>query len=233
MAGAQGEPSPRQEEQAETIAANENLGAPTPRAWARVSAAMAVEPRRSPACAWFASSLARLLGLGAQAQPTRIAGIATAAALVIVAEGAAIPALAPSRSDATYRTATEKPKEGTDVLIAFVPDARIGEISAFLKGATARSTRGREAACTGYGSGQTAVDRGNGSANQGTARCAHRTWRCRGATNHNRPIWPRSIRLKPGFRAVATRRLRAVIASEIIWPQRCGDRLTSRRFAAE
>lgn len=121
------------EEQAETIAANENLGAPTPRAWARVSAAMAVEPRRSPASAWFASSLARLLGLGGEARPTRLAWIAAAAALVIVAEGGAVLALAPWRSGATYQTATEKPKEGTEVLIAFVPDARIGEISAFLE----------------------------------------------------------------------------------------------------
>jgi hypothetical protein len=122
-----------EEEQAETIAANESLGAPGPRAWAHISAAIAAEPRRPPASARFASSLARLLGLGAEPHPTRLAWIAAAAALVIVAEGGAILALAPWRSGATYQTATEKPKEGTEVLIAFVPDARIREISAFLE----------------------------------------------------------------------------------------------------
>jgi hypothetical protein len=120
-----------EEERAETIAANETLGAPSPRAWARVSAAMAAEPRRLPAGVRFASSLARLLGLGSEARPTRLAWIAAAAALVIVAEGALL-ALAPWRSGAAYETAAEKPKEGTEVLIAFAPDARIGEISAFL-----------------------------------------------------------------------------------------------------
>jgi anti-sigma-K factor RskA len=122
-----------EEEQAETIAANESLGAPSPRAWARISAAIAAEPRRPPASARFASSLARLLGLGAEARPTRLAWIAAAAALVIVAEGGALLALAPWRSGATYQTATETAKEGTEVLITFVPDARIGEITAFLE----------------------------------------------------------------------------------------------------
>ena len=121
-----------EEDLSETVAVNEGLGAPSPRAWTRISAAMEADPRRCPASVRFAS-LARLLGLGAEAQPTRIAWIAAAAALVIVVEGAAIVALAPSRSDTTYRTATEKPKEGTDVLIAFAPDARISDISAFLE----------------------------------------------------------------------------------------------------
>lgn len=122
-----------EEEQAETIAANESLGAPRPRAWARISAAMAAEPRRPPASARFASSLARFLGLRAEARPTRHAWIAAAAALVIVAEGGALLALAPWGSGATYQTATAKPGEGAEVLIAFAPDARISDISAFLQ----------------------------------------------------------------------------------------------------
>jgi hypothetical protein len=134
-----------EEEQAETIAANESLGAPSPRAWARVSAAIAAEPRRKSASVRLASSLARLLGLGAEARPTRLAWVAAAAALVIVAEGGALLALAPWRGGATYQTATEKPKEGTEVLIAFVPDARISDISAFLRdrhGSIAEGPRG-------------------------------------------------------------------------------------------
>jgi hypothetical protein len=121
------------EEQDETIAANESLGAPSARAWARISAVMVAGPRRQPASVRFASSLARLLGLEGKARPTRLAWIAAAAAFVIVAEGGALLALAPWRNGATYQTATETAKEGTEVLIAFIPDARIGEISAFLE----------------------------------------------------------------------------------------------------
>jgi hypothetical protein len=122
-----------EEDRSETIAINEGLGAPGPGAWTRIAAAMATEPRRPPASARFSSSLARLLGLGAEARPTRLAWIAAAAALVIVIEGGAILALAPWRSGATYQTATAKPKEGAEVLIAFAPEARIGDISAFLQ----------------------------------------------------------------------------------------------------
>ena len=121
-----------EEDRSETVAVNEDLGAPSPRAWTRISAAMEADPRRRPATGRFAS-LARLLGLGADRHPTRVAWIASAAALVIIVEGTAILALAPSRSGATYQTATEKPKEGTEVLIAFASDARISDISAFLQ----------------------------------------------------------------------------------------------------
>ena len=110
-----------------------SLGAPSPRAWARISAAMAAEPRRPPASARFASSLTRLLELGAEARPTRLAWIAATAALVIVAEGGALLALAPWRGDAVYQAATAKPGEGAEVLIAFAPDVRISDISAFLQ----------------------------------------------------------------------------------------------------
>ena len=138
-----------------------------PRPWRRIRAGA-----RRPS---VLVGLARLLGLGAEAQPTRIAWIAAAAALVIVVEGAAIVALAPSRSDTTYRTATEKPKEGTDVLIAFAPDARISDISAFLQDARLDRRRAARRHVPRRLRGQTAVERGDGSANQELARVAPRT----------------------------------------------------------
>lgn len=121
-----------EQDRSETVAVNEGLGAPSPRAWTRISTAMAAEPRRRPVPVRFAS-LTRLLGLSAESNPTRVAWIASAAALVIIVEGAAILALAPSRNGATYQTATAKPKEGAEALIAFASDARIGDISAFLQ----------------------------------------------------------------------------------------------------
>jgi len=116
----------------ETIALNEGLGAPGPDAWARIFAATAAEPRRPTASARF-GSLARTFGLGAEADPSRLAWIGAAAAVVILVQGAAIFALLPSRSGGTYQTATAKPNEGAEVLITFAPDTRISDISAFLK----------------------------------------------------------------------------------------------------
>jgi hypothetical protein len=121
-----------EEDRNETIALNEGLGAPGPDAWARILATTAGAPRRPTANARLAS-LASVLGLSAQPRPTRLAWIAAAAALVIVVQGATIVALAPWRSGATYQTATAKPREGAEVLLAFAPDARIDEISAFLE----------------------------------------------------------------------------------------------------
>jgi len=123
-----------EEDRDETIALNEGLSAPSPDAWARIVAATAAEPRRRTANARFAW-LARFFGLGAEPNLTRLAWIGAAVAAVILAQGAAILALAltPSRSGATYQTATAKPKEGAEVLITFAPDARISDISAFLK----------------------------------------------------------------------------------------------------
>ncbi len=121
-----------QEDRDETIALNEGLGAPGPEAWARIISATRAEPRRPTTSARLAS-LARIFGLGAETNPTRLAWIGAAAAVVIIIQGAAIITLAPSRSGAAYQTATTKSKEGAELLITFAPDARIGDISAFLK----------------------------------------------------------------------------------------------------
>jgi len=112
-----------EEDRNETIALNEGLGAPSPEAWARIFAVTAAEQRR-PTVSARLLSLVRVFGLGAEPNPTRLAWIGAAAAVV---------ALAPSRSGATYQTATAKSKEGAEVLITFAPGARISDISAFLK----------------------------------------------------------------------------------------------------
>ncbi len=121
-----------EEDRCETIALNEGLSAPTPDAWARILTATEAEPRRRTASGRLAS-LARVFGLGAEPNPTRLAWIGAAAAIVILIQGAALLALVTSQSGASYQTATAKPQEGAEILIAFAPDARIADISAFLQ----------------------------------------------------------------------------------------------------
>jgi hypothetical protein len=97
-----------EEDRSETIAVNEGFGAPGPDAWARILGATASEPQRSTVNARLAS-LARVFGLGAEPNPTRLAWIGSAAAIVILIEGATIFALAPSRRDVSYQATTAKP----------------------------------------------------------------------------------------------------------------------------
>jgi len=120
-----------EEDRAAAIALNERLGAPRREALARVLAVADGEPRR----AWLACRLAAVAAsLGFGAAPGRWAWAAAAAAVVIVVESLAIVSLLPARPGAPYQMASAPaPKGGAEVLIAFAPEARIDEISAFLK----------------------------------------------------------------------------------------------------
>jgi hypothetical protein len=119
------------EDRDETIALNERLGAPSGAAWARVLATAEAEPRKTSPFARLAS----LLGLGAGANPSRLAWAAAAAAVVILLQAAAIVALLPDTRGSSYRTASEAapPVESANVLVAFAPDARLEEVGAWLK----------------------------------------------------------------------------------------------------
>jgi anti-sigma factor RsiW len=119
------------EDRDETIALNESLGAPGHRAWTKVMAAVEAEPRRPG----LAARLAALVGLGAQPNPTRLALVGAVAALVIVAESAAIVTMLPGPGGPSYRTASEAPSAaaGAAVLVAFAPDARLDQISPWLQ----------------------------------------------------------------------------------------------------
>jgi hypothetical protein len=121
-----------EEDRDETIALNDGLGVPGGDAWARVAAAMSAEPRQ-PALKSRIASLAAFFGLGPEPNRTRLAWIGAAAAMVIGLQGAAIVGLSLSRNGAVYRTATAHSTVGAEVLIAFAPDARIDQISAFLQ----------------------------------------------------------------------------------------------------
>jgi len=121
-----------EQDREETVALNESLPFPTGDGWARVAVAISAEPRRHRARSGVAF-LANLLGLGPEPNRMRLAMIGAAAAIVIAAQGAAIVALLPSRTGAVYGAATARPTSGAEVLIAFAPDARIADVSAFLQ----------------------------------------------------------------------------------------------------
>ena len=118
------------EEREETIALNERLGAPSANAWEKVLAAAEASPR-SPN---LASRLSTWLGLGADRGSPRWAWVAGAAALVILAQGAAILSLLPHSNGPGYQTASESAvvADGAEVLVAFAPDARLDQIGAWL-----------------------------------------------------------------------------------------------------
>jgi anti-sigma factor RsiW len=119
------------EDRDETIALNESLGAPGRRAWAKVMAAVEAAPRKPG----LAARLAALVGLGAQPNPTRLALVGAAAALVILVESTAIVTMLPGAGGPSYRTASESPSAtaGAAVLVAFAPEARLDQIGQWLQ----------------------------------------------------------------------------------------------------
>jgi len=128
------------EDREETIALNERLGAPGAAAWEKVLAGVQAAPRNPG----LASRLSAWLGLGADRGSPRWAWAAGAAAVVILAQGAAILALLPHSNGPAYQTASESAAvtDGAEVLVAFAPDARLDQIGAWLDAHHARIVEG-------------------------------------------------------------------------------------------
>ncbi|MGD0723085.1 MAG: hypothetical protein ABR970_18780 [Roseiarcus sp.] len=118
------------EERDQTIGLNEGLGAPGARAWARVLAATAAEPRRPTLRAQLRAALS-----GRGVNRAGLAWAGAAAALVIVLQGAAIVALLPRIGTTGYESATQAPPaaEGTTALVTFAPDATMREVEEVLR----------------------------------------------------------------------------------------------------
>ena len=131
-----------EEDRGETVALNEALGAPSPDAWARVLKGVEAAPRRPSLGArlteWFAPK---------QRSPwLALAGVA--AAVVIALQTTAIVALLRSGAEKpAYGTVTAAPQaaKGADVLVVFAPDARLDDVSAFLKSHAATIVAGPKA----------------------------------------------------------------------------------------
>ena len=122
------------EDRDETLLLNQNAGAPSGKAWARVQAAAQAEPRR----ATLGSRLAALLGLtGAwpSRAPARLAWGGAAAAVVIALQGAAIVSLLPAATGPAYQTASQQNalSEGATVIIAFTTDATLQQVGALMQ----------------------------------------------------------------------------------------------------
>ena len=121
------------EDRDEAIAINESLGAPKGDPWARILATVQAEPSR-PTLASRLGALAVWIGLGPQPNRARLAFAGAAAAVVIVLQAAAIVAMLPAEN-AGYQTASApaSASAGTELLIAFAPDARLDQVGAFLQ----------------------------------------------------------------------------------------------------
>jgi hypothetical protein len=128
------------EEYAGTIDLNESLGAPSVRAMQKLFAAIDAEPARKPG-----SSLniaARLGGFFASLSPRTLAWSASLGAFALVLQAAVIGAVLMNNRPASFETASLSMNEPitrdlagatpSRALVRFVPDARMGDITALL-----------------------------------------------------------------------------------------------------
>ena len=126
------------EDRDETITLNEELGAPGPRAFARVLEVAQAEPRKpnlSGRLAAFGARIGATVGFGANPSPGRLAWAGAAALLVIVLQGAAIVSLLPSARGPAYDTASQRSAavDGATAIVAFAPDASLRQVAELLQ----------------------------------------------------------------------------------------------------
>jgi anti-sigma factor RsiW len=122
------------EELAEAIHLNESLGAPSVRAMDRLFAAINAEPARRPAVKL--ALMSRLSGMFASLSPRTLAYSATAAGLLLLAQAGVIgTVLLKQEAAPQYQTASapRAAQVGTELLVAFKPDARAADIAVFLQ----------------------------------------------------------------------------------------------------
>jgi anti-sigma factor RsiW len=123
------------EELTQTIALNEALGAPSPRALDTLLAKIDAEPARRPI---QSDPLARIGAFFASLAPRTLAWGAAAAALVLLLQAGVIGGfvLKEKTPGAGYQTASEASKpaeEGANVFIRFAPQATAAAITQFLR----------------------------------------------------------------------------------------------------
>ena len=122
------------EERDEALSLNQDLGAPSARAWARVLAVAETEPRKPTLTARLAAALPSAGSRSARG-PARLAWAGAAAALVIVLQGATIVWLLQRAKGPAYETASQQAPalEGATVILAFAPDATLQLIAQALQ----------------------------------------------------------------------------------------------------
>jgi len=123
------------EELAQTIALNEALGAPSPRALDALLAKIDAEPGRRPVRA--ADPLARIGAFFASLAPRTLAWSAAAGALVLLLQAGVIGGfILKEKTPGGYQTASETGKPaaiGATVFIRFAPQANAAAITQFLR----------------------------------------------------------------------------------------------------
>jgi anti-sigma factor RsiW len=128
------------EEYAGTIDLNESLGAPSVRAMQKLFVAIDAEPERKPATSL--NLAARLSGFFASLSPRTLAWSASLGALVLVLQAGILAAVLMNNRSSTFETASVSTNEpitrnltvssSPRALVRFVPDARVGDITALL-----------------------------------------------------------------------------------------------------
>ena len=133
-----------EEDLGETIALNEALGAPSPEVWARIARGVAAAPRKPS----LSARLGGWFGLSTPARSPRFALAGVMAALVIALQATAIVALLrPGAPKPSYGTVTATPQaaKGADVLVVFAPEAKLDDVTAFLRAHAATIVAGPKA----------------------------------------------------------------------------------------
>jgi anti-sigma factor RsiW len=128
------------EEYAGTIDLNESLGAPSARAMQKLFAAIDAEPARKPGSS--ANIAARLSGFFSSLSPRTLAWSASLGAFALVLQAGIIAAALMSNRPASFETASLSRNEPitrdlaaappSRALVRFVPDARVGDVTALL-----------------------------------------------------------------------------------------------------
>lgn len=128
------------DELAEAIHLNENLGAPSARAMQKLFAAIDAEPARAPKASFNLAG--RVTEFFASLSPRTLAYAGVAGALALLLQAGVIGAIVVKERGGAYQTASYQDKTavpaaapvaaGSYVLIGFAPDARAGDIAAFL-----------------------------------------------------------------------------------------------------
>jgi anti-sigma factor RsiW len=128
------------EEYAGTIDLNESLGAPSARAMQKLFAAIDAEPARKPGSS--ANIAARLSGFFSSLSPRTLAWSASLGAFALVLQAGIIAAVLISNRPASFETASLSRNEPitrdlaaappSRALVRFVPDARVGDVTALL-----------------------------------------------------------------------------------------------------
>ena len=124
------------EECAETIALNESLGAPSPRAMHKLFAAIDAEPPGKPP---FSRNLAARAGdFFASQSPRALAFAAALGALLLLLQAGVIGGFVATQQAGSIQTASLSGRGQTwqsppRAFVGFVPDARVSDITAFLE----------------------------------------------------------------------------------------------------